>query len=293
MFRKIIIIFIAAAMITGLCGCTLVSRVDARTAAPEKAKFEPEHLHVPVPVEPEPVPEENGAAEGEGEEPVAEAQPVDEYPQIKEDDPMYGDVSEMLKGLVPVFSYFAFKGEDMDLSDLSADDFWLLMAMISAQANADHKDADGSVSLRKEVLNDYAASFFGDYFMAHGLPDWKGTVSASAEPRSQVISLSAMAVDGYHGRLAGFEASPDQDGMYDLYLEVYWSVIEGAQTGNDISEALLWKIVLDPWPEGSEHAFAFRMKSFERIEREVPEKDAPAEGEVQPETEESSEVTAD
>ena len=281
-----------AVMLAGLCGCTLVSRVVADGSdVPERAKFVAESLHVPAPV-PEEVPEETEASENGGEA-EGETEAGTEYPQIKEDDPMYGDVSEMLKGLVPVFSYFAFKGEDMDLSDLSADDFWLLMAMISAQANADHKDADGSVSLRKEVLNDYAASFFGDYFMAHGLPDWKGTVSASAEPRSQVISLSAMAVDGYHGRLAGFEASPDQDGMYDLYLEVYWSVIEGALTGNDISEALLWKIVLDPWPEGSEHAFAFRMKSFERIEREVPEKDASAEGEVQPETEESSEVTAD
>lgn len=251
----------------GLCGCTLLSRVEAdgENEAP-RAKFVAESLHVPAPVETEGNGEEGTSSEVEtdGENAV-----VIEYPQIKEDDPMYEDVSLMVKGLTPVFSYFAFKSEDMDLSDLSAEDFWLLMAMIAADVNGDNKDADGSVSLQKDVLSDYAATFFGSLFFASGLPDWKGTTSASSDPRSQVISLSAMGVDGYHGKLAGFEASPDEEGYYDLYLEIYKSVIEGAQTGSDAGDNLIWKIVLEPWNDDSEHAFAFKMKSFSREENEV------------------------
>lgn len=257
-------------MVFGLCGCALVSRVEVDGAAePAAAKFEAESLHVPTPVPEEEAPEDI-AVSGEGEVTEEEETVASlDLPQIKEDDPMYEDVSKMLQGITPVFSYFALNGEDMDLSNLSAEDFWLLMAMICAEVNGDGKDVDGSVSMRQDVLADYAACFFGNYFSSHGLPDWKGTTSASADPRSQVISLSAMGVDSYHGRLAGFEASPDQDGLYDLYLEIYWSVIEGAQTGSEISETLMWKVVLNPWPEGSDHAFAFRMDSFERVDKEA------------------------
>ena len=265
MFRKLVCILMTAVMLAGLCGCTLVSRVVADGSdVPERAKFVAESLHVPAPV-PEEVPEETEASENGGEA-EGETEAGTEYPQIKEDDPMYGDVSAVLEGIIPIFSYFAFKGEDMDLTALSADDFWLLMAMISAQVDAEHKDADGSLSVDKDVIKDYAATFFGDYYNANGLPDWKGTVSASSEPRSKSITLSAMTVDGYHGRMVGFEPRAGQEGLYDLYLEVYWSVIEGAQTGTDISEALLWKVTLEPWTEDGGHAFAFRMKSYEPVE---------------------------
>lgn len=267
MFRKLICIFTVISLLAGLGGCALVSRIEAETGEPEAEKFVAEKLHTPSPVEPEPAEEVSGT-EGEETEESEETENTVEYPQIKEDDPMYGDVSEMFKGLTPVFEYFAFKGEDLDITSLSNDDFWLLMAMIAAQVNGDSKDGDGGVSLRKDVLNDYGATFFGDLYSAHGLPDWKGTVSATSDSRSQVVSLSAMAVDGYHGRLAGFEAVPGSEDLYNMYLEVYWSIIEGAQTGTDISEAVVWKVELERWPEGSEHAFAFRMKSFERIEEE-------------------------
>ena len=178
---------------------------------------------------------------------------------------MYGDVSEMVRGLTPVFSYFAFKGEDMDLSSLDPEDFWLLMAMISAEVDGEKKDADGNVALVRDIVSDYASTFFGDYFAAAGLPDWNGSVSASYDPAVQMYSLSAMALDGYHGRLAGFEESSAQPGFYDLYLEIYWSAIEGVQVGNDAQEALIWKISLEPRKDDAAHTFAFCMRNFERI----------------------------
>lgn len=254
------------AMLVQLCGCALVSKIDASgSAEPPRAKFEAESLHTPAPLpeEPEEIPEDLVEdTEGEGEQDVKA-----EYPQIKEDDPMYGDVCKMVKGLTPIFSDFALEGEDKDLSTLGADDFWMLMAMIAAEMNGEEKNSDGSVTLHWDVVSDYSATFFSDLFLASGIPDWKDTKSASSDPRSQLIYLTAMEIDGYHGRLAGFCEDPEKPGYYDLYQEIYWSVIEGVDAGTSIDENIVWKIVLEPWFDEAQHEFAFRMVSYEHLEK--------------------------
>ncbi|HPX70306.1 MAG TPA: hypothetical protein PL035_03795 [Bacillota bacterium] len=241
--------------------CSIIERQEA-VAEPSAAKaFEPVPLAVPGgSVVSDDIPEDDDIFEAPEEE--------YEYPMPESDDPMYEKVLRMYDGLMPLFRYFAFEGRDYELSELSADDFWLFMAMIAANTVSEETDQTGTISLSRERVEDCAASFFGDYVNANGIPSLKDSYSAHSDPGSNIISFYAIAVESYDGKLCGcYPAGGDSD-AWEMVIRISKAQNQSAGEGQEDSP-LSWKIHIVPWADGEEHEFAFYLEYFERFEETV------------------------
>lgn len=262
MTKKIICITIAALTVLSMSGCTIISRQKADSVSAAPPVFTAEPLQLPVAStaqedQEEEVPEDSGEAR----------RVADEYPTLAEDDPLYPSVAAVYQGLIPIFRYFAFEGEDYDLANLKAEDFWLLMAMTAASVNEGETDQTGDISLPWETITDYAMTFFGAYYDANGIPDWKDSYSAYSDPRSKVVSLSAMTIDGYEGSMVGFWAGEEEEGAYETVLEISWDVLDpGENSGeNKVSSTKRWKLTLKPWNDEGEHIFDYKLAGYEPV----------------------------
>lgn len=260
--RKILLITMAVLLLISSSACSILTREIVTEPEIKPDFFVAEPLAVPstVPVE--------DAPDAEDEEDISQGiiEPDGgQTPVLPEDDPLYEPVTHMYEGLIPIFRYFAFEGKDYDLTNLDPNDFWLFMAMIAANVNGDSVDQTGDINLSWDKVSEYAESFFPEYYAAKGIPDWRDTYSAYADPRSQSISLHSMAVDGYEGKMVGFCESQEYPGCYETVLEISWMVISGAADSDNLTESRRWNIVLEPFDDNEEEQreFAYKLVSFE------------------------------
>ena len=204
---------------------------------------------------------------------------------IGEEDPMYASVMDMYQALAPVAEYYSFFDMEPDLFSINNEEYWDMTAMIAAAcAPADHYDQTGNVNLNWEELTDYAQTFFGEFFDTYGIPEWEDTHSAYADPRSSVVNLSAVAVDGYEDELLGFWEDSSTPGVYVYLVEVRPEEEEGAaetessaaettaDADNEKSSLFRWELAVEAWNDDAPHAFAYRLIGIEKAE--VPEESA-------------------
>ena len=261
--KKVLLIAVAALLLLSSSACAVISREEVVEPEIKPDFFVAEPLAVPSLTQPEDIPAEDY---DDGNAAPLQISDESQLPALSEDDPLYEPVMHMYDGLVPIFCYFAFEGKEYDLKALEPNDFWLFMAMIAANVHSDSVDQTGDINLSWERVAEYAEAFFPDYFSENGVPDWKGSYSAYADPRSQSVSLHSMAVDGYDGKMAGFWESQDHPGCYETVLEISWQIIGGAE-GSGSVESRRWSLLLEPLEpeEGVEKEFAYKLLSYEMV----------------------------
>lgn len=263
--KKFILIAIAALLLVSSSACAILTKEAVTEPEINPDFFVAEPLAVP------------GASHAESDTPEDDDDDVaggileddsETLPTLAEDDPLYESVMHMYQGLIPIFRYFAFEGQEYDLTALEPNDFWLFMAMIASNVDPEGVDQTGDISLPWEKVSEYAESFFPEYFASKGIPDWKNSYSAYADPRSQSVSLHSMHIDDYEGTMTGFWESAELPGCFETICEISWTVLGSAEGENKMSSNRSWKLVLEPIENDgeTEREFAYKLVSFEEYD---------------------------
>jgi len=270
--KKRLSLLLALVMLLTCSSCALISREPADAPVEERKKYEAQALSVPAAVE-ETTETAGGASEEASTQELRESE-EEVFDMPSEDDPLYAPAWTMFEAVSPLFTYFAFSGADCDLDNLSHDDFWLLIAMSAAKVvDTEHKDDDGTVLFNWAEISDYASCLLGAYFAANGINTYDESYSAYSDPRSNTISLSAMAIDGFKTDLLGFWEDTENEGFYIMLVQTDHDHYAEGDT-NDYRQR--WEVILQAHADDATHILPFDLKGYAPIILEATTSDEDA-----------------
>ena len=201
------------------------------------------------PVEEE-VPEEENQVEIEYESLVNES---GEVTYLDSNTLAYINISSMMESIGNIIEYRQISGETLDMSDLSADDFWTLLSL---SLNGYHEDgiADeyGIFHVDEDVVSEYAAAFLMEYPKYAEIPAPKDCYAASKDPGSKLYDILPIDVSNYIVTLDSVEITT-LNNVFFLNVTL---------RGSD-SEALvnhLWTVTVKTWDDGQYHNIPFRVR---------------------------------
>ncbi len=259
MLKKVLALILAAAILLSLSACKLIIAEKYVEAPPQEGAS---------PYDGKPGTE--GYREGEEPEPA-----VPSLPTLSEDDPEFLQIMKMYNGVAPLGAYNLVYPGVVGSKDMSPDDFWLLMAIAAkATAPVEYFDASGNVDLPMDQIDDYAETFFPKYYELNGIPSFKDSYAASADPKGTVVTLLAMSIDSYEPELVGFWRQSAIDYVLVIdYRPVRDETQEGEPAeGEDETDDIYIRQVahIAPREDQEGHQFAFTLVGFGNFTKYTP-----------------------
>lgn len=163
---------------------------------------------------------------------------------------MIKDVSQMLPTCAQLVSYLAISGVPIDMQAPSADDFWLILSMVTYAAKPDAVGEFGTIDLKEDVVNDIASTFFSEMLENSTLPSPNGTYSAAYIGAEDLYELQPISISGMTARLASLEQVNSAEGRYLMTIKL--------EDEQQRTEKVDWQVYLDDWPDGEEHFFPYQ-----------------------------------
>ena len=160
------------------------------------------------------------------------------------------DVARMFDPCVQLTAYMATSGTKIDMQNPGADDFWLMLSMVTYAAKPESVGEFGTIDLKEDIIKDIAATFFEDMLEQSEIPSPSGTYSAAYIGAEDLYELQPMSISDMTGQMVSLEEVNDLEGKYLMTIRL-------ADEQQRI-EAVDWSVYLDDWEDGEDHFFPYK-----------------------------------
>lgn len=163
---------------------------------------------------------------------------------------MVKDVSRMFAPCAQLASYMAIAGVPIDMQAPAADDFWLILSMVTYAAKPDSVGEFGTIDLKEDAVRDIALTFFSQMLQKSTLPSPEGTYCAEYVRAEELYELQPISVSGMTASLSRIEQVENGEGRYIMTIKL--------EDEQQRTKKVDWQIYLDDWPDGGEHFFPYK-----------------------------------
>ena len=160
------------------------------------------------------------------------------------------DVARMFDPCVQLTAYMATPGIKIDMQNPGADDFWLILSMVTYASKPQSVGEFGTIDLKEDVVEDIAVTFFEDMLEQSQIPSPAGTYSAAYIGAEDLYELQPMSISDMTGQMVALEEVNDSEGKYLMTIRL-------ADEQQRI-ETVDWWVYLDDWEDGEDHFFPYK-----------------------------------
>ena len=144
-------------------------------------------------------------------------------PGIAQDDEIYAQVEPMMDAIADFIEYNHILNNTIDYTDVSAEDFWNIVALVIKAYDVDFEysttDVAGVIHVKWDTMVDFAKTFLYKSWDINRVPEYKDSYAATADPGSGVMDLIPLAVDNFDYELLYIEKAPSSaEYNYILHL---------------------------------------------------------------------------
>ncbi len=162
------------------------------------------------------------------------------------------DVARMFDPCVQLTAYMATSGTKIDMQNPGADDFWLMLSMVTYAAKPESVGEFGTIDLKEDIIKDIAATFFEDMLEQSEIPSPAGTYSAAYIGAEDLYELQPMSISNMTGQMVSLEEVNDSEGKYLMTIRL----VDEQQR----IETVDWWVYLDDWEDGENHFFPYKFR---------------------------------
>ena len=160
------------------------------------------------------------------------------------------EAQAMFRSCAQLISYLAVSTYEIDMQNLSAEDFWLIMSLVTYAENPDSVGEFGTIDLDYATVSDIADTFFSEMLLSSSMPAPKGIYSAAYVSAEALYELQPVSISDIEPELVAVEQT-DASGQRFLMR------IRLLDNQNRIKKKE-WHVSLEAWADGKEHFFPYK-----------------------------------
>jgi hypothetical protein len=160
------------------------------------------------------------------------------------------EAQEMFRSCAQLVSYLAVSTYDVDMQNLSAEDFWLIMSLVTYAEDPDSVGEFGTIDLKYEAVRDIAEAFFSEVLLSSDMPAPKGIYSASYVSAEQLYELQPVSVSDINPELVALEQTDNVGHRFLMKIKLL-----------DKQERIKkkeWNVSIETWEDDAEHFFPYK-----------------------------------
>lgn len=160
------------------------------------------------------------------------------------------DMQEMFRSCAQLVSYLAVSTYDVDIQNLSVEDFWLIMSLVTYAEKPELVGEFGTIDMEYEDVCDIAEAFFSETLAVSDMPTPQDIYSASYVPAEKLYELQPVSIGDINPELVSIEQT-DQSGKRFLMR------INLVDQKERIKKTH-WHVSLESWPDDADHFFPYK-----------------------------------
>lgn len=160
------------------------------------------------------------------------------------------EAQSMFNACAQLVSYLAVSAYEIDMQALSAEDFWLMMSLVTYAYNPDSVGEFGTIDLPYESVRDIADTFFSEMLLSSGMPAPKGIYSASYVSAEELYELQPVSIGDVEPELVSLEQEDDDARRFRMKISLL-------DNKNRIKKRE-WYVSIEAWEDGNEHFFPYK-----------------------------------
>ncbi|NCB42306.1 MAG: hypothetical protein EOM59_06765 [Clostridia bacterium] len=168
------------------------------------------------------------------------------------------EAQAMFSSCAQLVSYLAVSTYNIDMQSLSAEDFWLILSLVTYAQKPDSVGEFGTIDMEYETVYDIAETFFSEMLLSSEMPAPKGIYSATYVPAEQLYELQPVSISDVSSELVGLEQT-DKSGSRFLMRIKLIDVQDRIQEGE-------WHVTIEAWEDGKEHFFPYKFVKAWHVE---------------------------
>ena len=160
------------------------------------------------------------------------------------------DVHAMFRSCGQLVSYLAVSSYDVDMQDISAEDFWLILSLVTYAEKPELVGEFGTIDLEYDVVSDIAEAFFSEILSSSGLPAPKDIYSASYVAAEKLYELQPVSISDVEAELTSLEPTDASGSQFLMQIKL-------VDRQNRIRKAE-WNVSLESWDDEVDHFFPYK-----------------------------------
>lgn len=161
------------------------------------------------------------------------------------------DVQAMFRSCAQLVSYLAVSTYAIDMQNLSAEDFWLIMSLVTYAQKPDTVGEFGTIDLEYDVVYDIAQAFLSEALSVSDMPTPKDIYSASYVAAEKLYELQPVSISDVEPELVSIEQTDQSASRFLMRIKL-------VDTQERIKKTQ-WHVSLEAWGDKAIHFFPYKL----------------------------------
>ena len=161
------------------------------------------------------------------------------------------DLQAMFRSCAQLVSYLAVSTYTVDMQNLSAEDFWLIMSLVAYAEKPDTVGEFGTIDLEYDVVCDIAEAFLSETLSISGMPEPKDIYSASYVAAEKLYELQPVSISDIVPELVGLDQTDASGKKFLMRIKLI-------DTQERIKKTE-WHVSLEVWDDEEDHFFPYKI----------------------------------
>lgn len=168
------------------------------------------------------------------------------------------EVQAMFRSCSQLVSYLAVSTYAVDMQNVSLEDYWLIMSLVTYAEKPETVGEFGTIDLEYDVVRDIAEAFFSQTLSPSGMPEPKDIYSASYVPAEKIYELQPVSIGDIVPELISLEQTDTSGDRFLMRIKL-------VDTKERIKKAD-WNVSIEAWGDDETHFFPYKFVKAWNVE---------------------------